>query len=58
MIVLDLSGSTGSPPEAIRTWFPSPISALGDRVPLDMLREGQNEELIETLSHVLEGMPG
>lgn len=56
--MLDLSGSTGSPPEAIRTWFPSPISALGDRVPLDMLREGQNEELIETLSHVLEGMPG
>lgn len=58
VIVLDLISSTDAPPHAIRTWLRSPIPGLGYRVPLEMIREGQTEELIDTLTRVVEGTPG
>lgn len=58
VIVLDLIGSTDAPPQAVRTWLRSPIPGLGYRVPLEMIREGQTDELIDILVGVVEGLPG
>ena len=58
VVVLDLIGSTNATPEAIRTWLRSPIPGLGYRVPLEMIQEGETEELIDTLTRVVDGSPG
>lgn len=56
--ILDLISKTGGSAGAVRKWLRSPIPGLGYRVPLQMIKEGDTEEIIDTLTNVLEGIPG
>lgn len=55
--VLDLVGRTGASGDAVRAWLRSPIPGLGYAVPLELLRSGRHEALVQALRDALEGNP-